>query len=128
LKARLWAKGITNLGPLADEEKRRLRLLSSICVDFIKEPGERIERRENWGAVMPRRGGSRERGMNRKKGSKYMSTGEAAKILGISRTTVYHLFDMRTLKGKKHPITGWRFVDKESVIALMEERGMKSQE
>ena len=125
LKERLWARGITILGPLADEEERRLKLLSSICVDFIKEPGGRIEERKNLGALRSRRGGSRDRGMNGKKGSEFISTGEAAKMLGVSRPTVQHHFDMKNLKGKKHPITGRRSVSRKSVLALMKRKGMK---
>ncbi len=112
LKARLWARGITIMGPLADEEEGRLKLLSSICGDFIDEPRGEIEERK--------------RGPKGKRGGEYISTGEAARILGISRPTVQHHFDMGTLKGK-HPITGWRSVSK-SLLALMKEKGMKVEE
>jgi predicted site-specific integrase-resolvase len=57
--------------------------------------------------------------MNVKRGTGYMSTAEAAKRLGISRSTVIRYFDMGILTGEKHPITGWRSVSKESVLALM---------
>ncbi len=108
------------MGPLADEEKRRLRLLSSICVDFINGPHGRVRDKRDRIAEMRRDGR-----MNGKGGPEYISTGEAAKMLGTSRLMVQHHFDVKTLKGKKHPITGWRFVSRESVIAFMKKKGVK---
>jgi hypothetical protein len=49
----------------------------------------------------------------------FYSTGEAAQILNISRSTVSHKFDVGLLKGKKNPITGERFVSGESIVALI---------
>ena len=49
----------------------------------------------------------------------FYSTGEAAKILNISRSTVSRRFDLGLLTGKKNPITGERFVARESIDALL---------
>ncbi len=71
--------------------------------------------------------------MGRKKGrikmpEGYISTGEAAKMLAISRSTVNRLFSQGVLTGKKHPITRHRGVEKASVLALMKKHGMKWEE
>ncbi len=58
----------------------------------------------------------------------YISTGEAAKMLGISRSTVNRLFSQRVLTGEKHPITNLRRIKKASVLALMKKHGMKWKE
>lgn len=55
------------------------------------------------------------------KGKAYLSTGEAAKVLGISRSTVSRRFDEGTLVGKAHPITGERLISVESVERFLEE-------
>ena len=49
----------------------------------------------------------------------FYSTGEAAQILNISRSTVSRKFDLGLLAGKKNPITGERFVSRESIEALL---------
>jgi excisionase family DNA binding protein len=58
----------------------------------------------------------------------YISTGEAAKMLRISRSTVNRLFARRILAGEKHPITKLRRIKKASVLALMKKHGMKWKE
>ena len=47
--------------------------------------------------------------------NEYLSTGEAAKVLGISRSTVVRRFDEGSLRGKAHPITGERVISVESI-------------
>ena len=54
----------------------------------------------------------------------YISTGEAAKMLGIDRLTVNRYLAKGILAGEKHPITRRRKINKESVIALMKKYGM----
>jgi len=49
----------------------------------------------------------------------YYSTGEAAQLLGISRSTISRKFDLGGLSGKKNPITGDRLISRESIEALM---------
>jgi excisionase family DNA binding protein len=50
----------------------------------------------------------------------YLSTGEAAKVLGISRSTVARRFDEGSLGGKAHPITGERLISPESIEHFIE--------
>jgi hypothetical protein len=69
-----------------------------------------------------------EKGMNVKRGTEYISTEEAAKRLGIAQSTVIRYFARGILTGRRHPITGWHSVSKESVLALMKKHGMKSEE
>ncbi len=47
--------------------------------------------------------------------SEYLSTGEAARLIGISRSTVARRFDLGELKGSAHPITGERMIATKSV-------------
>jgi excisionase family DNA binding protein len=49
----------------------------------------------------------------------YCSTGEAARLLGISRSTISRKFDSGDLSGKKNPITGDRLISRVSIKALM---------
>ncbi len=49
----------------------------------------------------------------------YYSTGEAAQLLTISRSSVSRKFDLGLLAGKKNPITGERFVSRESIESLL---------
>jgi len=49
----------------------------------------------------------------------YYSTGEAAQLLGISRSTISRKFDLGALSGRKNLITGDRFISRESIEALM---------
>jgi len=63
--------------------------------------------------------------MKKDKDGEYISTKEAGKMLGISLSTAMRYFDNGILKGKKHPITNWRYVSRESVLSLMKKYGMK---
>jgi excisionase family DNA binding protein len=58
----------------------------------------------------------------------FISTGEAAKMLGIGRTTVNRYFAQGVLTGEQHPITNLRRINRASVLALLEKYGMKWQE
>lgn len=49
----------------------------------------------------------------------FLSTGEAARVLNISRSTVSRSFDQGILQGKKNPITGERLISRESIISFM---------
>ncbi len=57
-----------------------------------------------------------------------LTTGEVSKILGISRDRVTTLFDQGILTGYKHPVRGWRVIDRESVEALAKELGIELSE
>ncbi len=59
---------------------------------------------------------------------KFVTTGEAAKLLAVSLSTAMRFFDKGILTGEKHPITGFRRIDMESIISLMEKYGMKMSE
>jgi predicted site-specific integrase-resolvase len=63
--------------------------------------------------------------MKKDKDDEYISTKEAGKMLGISLSTAMRYFDKGILKEKKHPITNWRYISKESVLSLMKKYGMK---
>ena len=56
---------------------------------------------------------------NKKINDGCISTREAGKILGIALNTVSRYFDRGILTGGHHPITHYRRIKKESVIALM---------
>jgi len=49
----------------------------------------------------------------------YYSTGEAARLLGISRSTISRRFDLGVFTGKRNPITGDRSISRQSIEALM---------
>jgi hypothetical protein len=49
----------------------------------------------------------------------FLSTGEAAKLVEISRSTISRNFDKGIFQGKKNPITGERLISRESLIAFM---------
>jgi len=49
----------------------------------------------------------------------FLSTGDASKLLGISRATVSRMFDKGILHGRKNPITGKRNISRYSVIDFM---------
>jgi|PlaIllAssembly_1097288.scaffolds.fasta_scaffold257116_2 predicted DNA-binding transcriptional regulator AlpA len=55
----------------------------------------------------------------RKKEDRYISTREAAKMLGIDMPTGYQYFGWGVLTGEQHPIPHLRWIDKGSVIVLM---------
>jgi excisionase family DNA binding protein len=63
--------------------------------------------------------------MKKDKDIEYISTREAAKMLGISLSTVVRYFDRGILTGEKNPITNRRYVSRETVVSLMEKYGMK---
>jgi DNA-binding transcriptional MerR regulator len=63
--------------------------------------------------------------MKKKKRVEYFSTGEAARILGISLVTVSRYFDKGILVGEKNPLSKRRSVSRKSVLALMKKHGMK---
>jgi hypothetical protein len=67
-------------------------------------------------------------GMKEKEGTEFISTKEAARMLGIARSTVERYFDKGILTGRQNPITKWRSVSKNSVLALMKKHGMKWEE
>jgi len=50
----------------------------------------------------------------------YITTGEVAKLLNISRSTVSRKFDSGGLQGKKNPITGERLISPKSLVVFME--------
>ena len=66
--------------------------------------------------------------MKKNKDDEYISTREAAKMLGISLSTVVRYFDKGILTGEKNPITNWRSVSRRGVLALMKKYGMKVEE
>ena len=49
----------------------------------------------------------------------YYTTGEAAELLQISRSTISRKFDRGAFFGKKNPITGERMISRESISAFM---------
>lgn len=51
----------------------------------------------------------------------FLSTGEAAKLVDISRSTISRNFDKGIFQGKKNPITGERFISRESLIAFLKQ-------
>jgi excisionase family DNA binding protein len=52
---------------------------------------------------------------------RYYTTGEAADLLNISRSTISRKFDRGVLFGKKNPITGERMISRESIATLMQQ-------
>lgn len=51
----------------------------------------------------------------------FLSTGDASKLLGISRATVSRMFDKGILHGRKNPITGKRNISRYSVMDFMKQ-------
>lgn len=49
----------------------------------------------------------------------FLTTGEAARLLNISRSTVSRDFDRGLLQGRKNPITGERLISRDSLISFM---------
>lgn len=54
----------------------------------------------------------------------YLTTGEAAKLLKISRSTVSRKYDQGQLRGKTNPITGERMVSRESIVSFLKQYHM----
>jgi hypothetical protein len=54
------------------------------------------------------------------KDEEFLSTGETARLLGISRSTVSRRYDDGSLCGKTHPITGERLISVESTKHFLE--------
>ena len=51
----------------------------------------------------------------------FLTTGEAAKLVNISRSTMSRNFDKGIFQGKKNPITGERLISRESLINFMKQ-------
>jgi hypothetical protein len=51
----------------------------------------------------------------------FLTTGEAAKLVEISRSTISRNFDKGIFQGKKNPITGERFISRESLISFLKQ-------
>ncbi len=54
----------------------------------------------------------------------FFSSGEAARILNISRSTVQRKYDLGILVGKKNAVTGERFVSRESLMEFMRQHDL----
>jgi excisionase family DNA binding protein len=54
----------------------------------------------------------------------FYTTGEAAELLRISRSTISRKFDRGGISGKKNPITGERLVARESLITFLKEHNL----
>ena len=50
--------------------------------------------------------------------------GEVAKMLDVSRTTIYKYFENGILWGKIHFVTGWRKISRDSIEVLAEKLGI----
>jgi hypothetical protein len=64
--------------------------------------------------------------LNKKRGlamttKKFYTTGEAAELLTISRSTISRKFDRGVFFGRKNPITGERMISRESLTAFMKQ-------
>ena len=53
--------------------------------------------------------------------SEFLTTGEAAQLVTISRSTISRNFDKGIFQGKKNPITGERMISRESLINFMKQ-------
>jgi len=51
----------------------------------------------------------------------FLTTGEAAQLVSISRSTISRNFDKGIFQGKKNPITGERMISRESLINFMKQ-------
>ena len=56
--------------------------------------------------------------------AEYISTGEAARILNISRSTVSRRFDAGMLQGRMNPITGERQISRQSIQGLIKKHNL----
>jgi len=54
----------------------------------------------------------------------FYTTGEAAELLNISRSTISRKFDRGGISDKKNPITGERLVARESLLTFLKERNL----
>ena len=54
----------------------------------------------------------------------FYTTGEAAELLKISRSTISRKFDRGGISGKKNPITGERLVARESLLTFLKEHNL----
>ncbi len=54
-----------------------------------------------------------------------LTTGEAARMLGITQYTATKLFERGVLTGWKHPVTKYRVIDLKSVRVLARKLGIK---
>ena len=54
----------------------------------------------------------------------YLTTGEAAELLNISRSTVSRRFDLGVLRGRVHPITGKRMIDRDSLLDFVKQHDL----
>ena len=59
--------------------------------------------------------------------NQYLTTGEAAKILGISASTIIRRFDKGELEGTCHPITGRRLILRESLNQFINEHNLPAE-
>ena len=62
---------------------------------------------------------------NWRRESDFLTTGEVAKFLNISRSTVARKFDKGAFEGKTNPITGERMIDRNSVTNFLERYGVE---
>ena len=60
--------------------------------------------------------------------SEFLSTGEAAAFLNVSRSTVSRKYDQGQLRGKTNPVTGERLVSRESLLAFMRQYNLPGAE
>jgi CheY-like chemotaxis protein len=60
----------------------------------------------------------KERDMSSKE---FLTTGEAARLVNISRSTISRNFDKGIFQGKKNPITGERMISRESLINFLKQ-------
>jgi CheY-like chemotaxis protein len=58
--------------------------------------------------------------------SEFLTTGEAAKMLKVSRSTVSRKYDQGLLRGQTNSITGERMIHRDSVVAFMRKHNMSS--
>jgi excisionase family DNA binding protein len=56
--------------------------------------------------------------------SDHLTTGEAAEVLGVSRSTVSRLFDAGVLTGATNPVTRQRAISSKSVLDFMKAHGL----
>jgi len=57
-----------------------------------------------------------------------LTTGDVARMLGVSKRRVATLFDQGVLTGYKHPVIGWRVIERESVEGLAKKSGIELSE